>query len=64
LLNSDNATFYYQSAMSCDFIAAACQELSGGDSMKTEETVKAVGIFVTRTVMVKGQCATTVACEE
>jgi hypothetical protein len=50
--------------MTCDFIAAACQKLSGGDSMMTEETVNAVGIFVTRTVMVKGQCATTVACEE
>ena len=63
-LNFGNARFYDQSAMSCDFIASPCQELSRGDSVMTEETMNAVGVLVTRTVMVKGQCATTVASEK
>ena len=30
----------------------------------TEETVNTMGIFVTRTIVVKSQCATTIASEE
>src|SRR5687767_3181946 len=63
-LNSGNATFDDQSAMIYDFIATACQEFSRGDSVMTEETMNSVSIFVTRTVMVKGQRAATVASEK
>src|SRR6185369_7928946 len=50
--------------MSCDFVASACEELSRGDSVMTKKTMNAVGILVTGTVMVKGQCATTIAGEK
>jgi hypothetical protein len=63
-LNRGNATFDDQSAIRRDFIASARQKFSRRNSIMAEETVNAVSVFVTRTVMVKRECAPAVASEE
>lgn len=50
--------------MSDDLIASACQELGRRDAVMTEETVNAVGILISRAVVMKRQRAAAITSEE